>query len=112
MIIPLSTHSIGAAILGDDIQDYEQTIYCCAENQPEGWQQYWNTTDANVVWGFANDFISVNEKIDSLDIGGGTGGGGVDWLPSPEGKPTGSVLTITDVGVEWVKFARAEGTLF
>lgn len=112
MIIPLTTNSIGAYILGDDIQDYEQTIYCCTESQPEGWDQYWNATGANVVWGFANDFISINEKIDSLDIGGGTGGGGVDWLPSPEGKPTGSILTITDEGVEWVKFARAEGTLF
>lgn len=63
MIIPLTTHNIGTCMLGDDGQGYEQTIYCCMTSQPAGWHWNWNATGANVVWGFANDFIAVNDRL-------------------------------------------------
>jgi hypothetical protein len=48
---------------------YALTIYCEAESKQEGWSTDWNNLgprSAPVVWGFANDFVSVNEAISGL----------------------------------------------
>jgi hypothetical protein len=42
------------------------TIYCEAASMPSGWSPSWNYDDQPVVWGFANDFIGVNDAINEL----------------------------------------------
>ena len=39
------------------------TIYCEAESQPDTWTGDWNPNDRPVVWGFANNFVAVNDKL-------------------------------------------------
>lgn len=46
------------------------TIYCEAESQPSGWHSNWNPGNIPVIWGVANDFIAVNDKIEKLANGG------------------------------------------
>ena len=42
------------------------TIYCEAEEQPEGWSADWNKSRCPVVWGYKNKKTeSLNEKIES-----------------------------------------------
>ena len=47
------------------------TFYCEAESQPEGWDE-WIGSDfggdvgQQFIWNFANDFIAVNKKINSI----------------------------------------------
>lgn len=42
------------------------TIYCEVDAKPSGWHETWNSTNCPVVWGFANDFIAVNNKIGDI----------------------------------------------
>jgi hypothetical protein len=42
------------------------TVFCEAESQPDGWYPDWQTDNLTVIWGFANDFVTVNEKIDAV----------------------------------------------
>lgn len=46
---------------------YPNTIhlYCEHENQPDGWDPNWNVSGCPVIWGFAGDFIAVNNKYQS-----------------------------------------------
>ena len=64
VVIPDSVTSIG------DTTFYPNTIhlYCEAESKPEGWDERWNKYSCPVTWGFAGNFISVNEKIDSIEM--------------------------------------------
>ena len=41
-------------------------FYCEADEQPEGWDDGWNA-NRPVVWGFASDFIEVNNKINGAN---------------------------------------------
>lgn len=49
------------------------TIYCEAESKPIGWDSTWNYSNCPVVWGFANNFIDVNNKLDEIGSGGSGG---------------------------------------
>lgn len=31
------------------------TIYCEASSQPEGWNEFWNMSDCNVIWGYTGE---------------------------------------------------------
>ena len=42
------------------------TFYCEAESQPDNWFIDWIQSNFTVVWGFANDFVAVNNKIDKI----------------------------------------------
>lgn len=69
VIIPKSVQSIGRVAFQECPN---LTIYCEATEKPDGWDDTWNPNDRPVVWGFANDFFAVNEKIDNLPTGGGS----------------------------------------
>jgi hypothetical protein len=76
IIIPASVTSIGAFTFeGCD----NLTIYCEAESKPEGWVEEWNPDNRPVVWGFANNFVDVNNKL--AEIGSGGSGGATLSMP-------------------------------
>lgn len=46
-------------------------IYCEHQTQPSKWSSLWNPENCTVVWGFANDFVKVNSKINNLGLADG-----------------------------------------
>ena len=67
LVIPKSVTTVESGVFGEDeIEDLQLTVYCEAESKPDGWNSNWNKAGATVVWGFANDFVSVNEKIGDI----------------------------------------------
>lgn len=44
------------------------TICCEVESKPTSWPSDWNPDNRPVVWGFANDFIAVNDKINYYQL--------------------------------------------
>jgi hypothetical protein len=45
---------------------FSLTLYCKAESKPDAWDSTWNPNNQPVVWGFANNFIAVNNKIGDI----------------------------------------------
>ena len=70
LIIPDSVTTIGKTI----INKFATHVYCEADAQPSGWATDWNASGSPVTWDFANDFVSVNERIDAVASGGGSPG--------------------------------------
>lgn len=86
IVIPNSVESIGSSafydcrslesvVIGDSVTSISSslffgcpslTIYCeYKEGEiPEGWDANWNSSNRPIVWGFANNFIGVNEKLE------------------------------------------------
>ena len=73
VVIPDSVTSIGVGAFA-----YCSRVYCEAPEKPEGWSDSWNEVlgsgKCSVVWNFAGDFISVNEKIEELKDSSGSVG--------------------------------------
>jgi putative transposon-encoded protein len=42
------------------------TIYCEADSKPSSWHGGWNSTNCPVVWGFAGNFVAVNDKLGDI----------------------------------------------
>ena len=78
LIIPASVTTIGSTITNLA----RVSIYCEAKSKPSNWNTQWNYYNCPVTWDFANDFVSVNERIDAVVSGGGSPGGSttnVSW---------------------------------
>ena len=60
IIIPKSVTTIGSCGIG---VGSASTIYCEAEQKPEGWDQKWTYQSTPVVWGYITDFEGVNNKF-------------------------------------------------
>ena len=53
------------------------TIYCEAEEQPEGWGLSWNFENGPVIWGAVLDIPAINDKFEQLaQTDSGTGSNG------------------------------------
>lgn len=91
IIISKNVLTIGEYAFGDP-EDF--TFYCEAETKPEGWDANWfgGFTSNTVVWGFANDFIAVNEKIP----------------PSCDSSNNGQFLRVVDGIPAWATVLNAE----
>jgi hypothetical protein len=94
VIIPKSVQSIGRVAFQECPN---LTIYCEATEKPDGWDDTWNPNDRPVVWGFANDFFAVNEKIDNLPTGGGSAENSLLSVTVPTDYPTTMSAIITAI---------------
>ncbi len=74
IVIPSSVTSIGEYAFRDCTS---LTIYCEAENQPSGWNSYWNPSNRPVVWGYVieDDDQGGDDSGNQGDNEGGTSGG-------------------------------------
>jgi len=99
VVIPKSVDSIGvAAFTGNS----KLTIYCEAESQPGGWDDYWNWDDRPVEWGYDPNAkmwkVTVSANNDEY---GSVSGGGITF----EGYTT-TIIAQPASGYRFVKWSN------
>lgn len=83
------------------------TIYCEAKAQPEGWDVDWNPDNRPVIWGYAPDIPTINDRIISVENNIGDIEQALDVILAIQQELIGApTITFTIDGVE---FTAAEG---